>query len=149
MTIVTVRHKTVYRYASPVRFGPHRLMIRPRDSHDLRLLDTALAIQPAASVRWLHDVFGNSIAIAPFGEAATELLFDATIRVEQFPVAEQELAVDAYARRYPFSYSARKSRSRAHHRTRTTPIRSTRSTRGRAGSSRATAAAGLSTSSPP
>ncbi len=105
MSVVTVRHKTVYRYARPVQFGTHRLMVRPRDSHDLRLLDTALLIQPAASVRWHHDVFGNSIAIASFADAAAELVVDSTIRVEQFPVAEQELVLDVYAQRYPFSYS--------------------------------------------
>jgi transglutaminase-like putative cysteine protease len=104
MTVVTVRHRTVYRYANPVQFGPHRLMLRPRDSHDLRLLETNLVIQPAASVRWLHDVFGNSVAVASFSEAGQELVFDSTIRVEQFPVAERELMLDVYAQRYPFSY---------------------------------------------
>jgi hypothetical protein len=64
MTILQVEHRTVYRYAKPVRFGEHRMMFRPRDSHDLRLLTTTLTIAPAASVRWLHDVFGNSIGIA-------------------------------------------------------------------------------------
>jgi len=104
MTVVTVRHRTEYRYARPVNFGPHRLMLRPRDSHDLRLLETKLAIQPAASVRWLHDVFGNSVAVASFGDAGQELVFDSTIRLEQFPVAERELMLDVYAQRYPFSY---------------------------------------------
>jgi hypothetical protein len=47
MTVVTVLHRTEYRYARPVSFGPHRLMLRPRDSHDLQLLETKLAIQPA------------------------------------------------------------------------------------------------------
>ena len=31
-------HTTVYRYAQPVTFGEHRVMFRPRDSHDLRVL---------------------------------------------------------------------------------------------------------------
>jgi transglutaminase-like putative cysteine protease len=106
MPILTVQHKTAYRYARPVQFGEHRLMFRPRDSHDLRLLDTALRIRPAAQVRWLHDVFGNSIAIATFNQAATELVFDSTFRAEQFPVPERALMLEPYARRYPFSYSA-------------------------------------------
>jgi transglutaminase-like putative cysteine protease len=106
MPILTVRHKTAYRYARPVQFGEHRLMFRPRDSHDLRLLDTALRIRPAAQVRWLHDVFGNSIAIATFDQAATELEFDSTFRAEQFPGAERALVLEPYARRYPFTYSA-------------------------------------------
>ena len=106
MPILTVQHKTTYRYARPVAFGEHRLMFRPRDSHDLRLLDTALRIRPAAQVRWLHDVFGNSIAIATFDQAATELAFDSTFRAEQFPVPERALVLEPYAQRYPFSYSA-------------------------------------------
>jgi hypothetical protein len=78
-------------------------MLRPRDSHDLRLLETNLAIQPAASVRWLHDGW-QLVAVASFSEAGQELVFDSTIRVEQFPVAARELMLDVYAQRYPFSY---------------------------------------------
>jgi len=37
MSRLEVRHTTVYRYARPVGFGPHRAMLRPRDSHDLKL----------------------------------------------------------------------------------------------------------------
>jgi transglutaminase-like putative cysteine protease len=105
MSILKVRHRTTYRYANPVEFGEHRLMFRPRDSHDLRLLDTGLTIVPAASVRWLHDVFGNSIAIASFAEPATELIFESTFRSEHFPAAEQAIVIEPYAQRVPFSYS--------------------------------------------
>ena len=48
MIILSVLHRTRYRYAKPVVFGAHRLMMRPRDSHDLRLLDTTLVIDPPA-----------------------------------------------------------------------------------------------------
>jgi len=106
MSILTVHHKTVYRYAAPVHFGEHRLMLRPRDSHDLRLLDTALVIRPAASVRWLHDVFGNSIAFASFREPSAELVFDSTFRAEQFAIPERAITLEPHAQRYPFNYSA-------------------------------------------
>ncbi len=46
MTILSVVHRTRYSYATQVSFGPHRMMMRPRDSHDLRLIDTALTITP-------------------------------------------------------------------------------------------------------
>jgi transglutaminase-like putative cysteine protease len=106
MTILTVRHRTDYRYASPVEFGDHRMMFRPRDSHDLRLLDTSLAISPApASVRWLHDVFGNSIAIAHFETPAAELSFVSTFRAHPYPLELQGVTLEHYAERYPFSYS--------------------------------------------
>ncbi|HEY6331256.1 MAG TPA: transglutaminase N-terminal domain-containing protein, partial [Blastocatellia bacterium] len=91
MTILEVRHTTVYRYRRPVRLGDHRLMLRPRDSHDLRLIRTNLKLSPAASVRWIHDVFGNSIAIASFGESAAELRIESGLRLETY-AAEQARA---------------------------------------------------------
>ena len=107
MTILAVRHKTTYTYKQPVTFGEHRLMSRPRDSHDLRLLDTTLTITPpASSIRWMHDVFGNSIAIASFTESAAQLVFESAFRAEHFPVPPQALVVEPYAEKFPFSYSA-------------------------------------------
>jgi transglutaminase-like putative cysteine protease len=110
MTILHVRHRTTYTYREPVTFGEHRLMSRPRDSHDLRLLDTTLVIKPPASgIRWMHDVFGNSIAIASFSEAASELVFEWAFRAEHYPVESQMIVVEPYAEKFPFSYSAEDS----------------------------------------
>jgi transglutaminase-like putative cysteine protease len=104
--ILTVLHRTTYRYARAVRFGEHRLMFRPRDSHDLRLLDTSLMISPAASVRWLHDVFGNSVAIARFAAPSDELVLESSFRVKHYSIGEQAIELEPYAERYPFSYPA-------------------------------------------
>ena len=104
MPVLTVTHTTVYRYASPVSFGEHRMMMRPRDSHDLRLLGTSLTVSPKAKIRWIHDVFGNSIAIARFDEPAAELRVESKFRAEHFPLAEANLEIEAYARECPFSY---------------------------------------------
>jgi transglutaminase-like putative cysteine protease len=106
MTRLTVRHVTLYRYRCPVSFGEHRLMFRPRDSHDLRLIRTALTIEPAAEVRWLHDVFSNSIAIAGFRDQATELRFDSEIEIEHYGLDYPEFLLEPTARTYPFSYSS-------------------------------------------
>lgn len=104
--ILTVLHRTTYRYARAVRFGEHRLMFRPRDSHDLRLLDTSLLISPAASVRWLHDVFGNSVALARFTAPADELVLESSFRVKHYPIAAHSIELEPDAERYPFSYAA-------------------------------------------
>ncbi|HEX7417989.1 MAG TPA: transglutaminase family protein [Steroidobacteraceae bacterium] len=107
MTILNVHHRTCYRYSQPVEFGEHRLMLRPRDSHDLRLIDTTLRIDPPPSaLRWMHDVFGNSIAIATFDRRADTLTFESAFRAEHFPAVSQEIVVEPYASRFPFSYSA-------------------------------------------
>ena len=46
MTILSVRHITVYRYRVPVVFGEHRMMFRPRDGYDQKVLDETLTILP-------------------------------------------------------------------------------------------------------
>ena len=105
MTVLTVTHTTTYRYRRPVRFDQHRLMLRPRDSHDLRLLDTALSIQPQAEVRWLHDTFSNSIAMARFPVPAAELRVVSRVRLRHYPLPERSVTLEPYAARFPFRYS--------------------------------------------
>jgi transglutaminase-like putative cysteine protease len=109
MTILHVLHNTTYHYRRPVEFGEHRLMSRPRDSHDLRLLDTTLRIEPpASSIRWIHDVFGNSIALVSFTQAGDKLVIESGFRAEHFPAPSQSQAreLEAYAARLPFSYAS-------------------------------------------
>jgi transglutaminase-like putative cysteine protease len=107
LSILRVTHRTEYRYRQPVVLGEHRLMCRPRDSHDLRLLDTGLTITPQPTgLRWMHDVFGNSIAIATFSDPASELAFESNFRAEHFPRPERTLVIDDYAATLPLSYSA-------------------------------------------
>ena len=48
MRLLTVRHVTVYPYMEPVKLGEHRMMFRPRENHDLRLVRTQLH-HPAAT----------------------------------------------------------------------------------------------------
>jgi transglutaminase-like putative cysteine protease len=107
MSLLTIRHKTEYRYANPVSFGEHRLMLRPRDGHDLRLMDGQLDITPApSSLRWIHDIFGNTVAIATFDESSEKLTFNSTITVEHNPVEEMTLGPEDAAYHYPFLYDA-------------------------------------------
>lgn len=110
MTVLSVRHRTEYRYREPVKFGEHRLMSRPRDSHDLRLLDTALLVAPRPSeLRWMHDVFGNSIVVTSFADMSDSLVFDSSFRAEHFPLPEQAIWIEPYARHLPFNYSGEDS----------------------------------------
>jgi transglutaminase-like putative cysteine protease len=106
MPLLTIHHKTEYRYAHPVAFGEHRIMLRPRDGHDLRVLSNALDISPEPmSLRWIHDVFGNSVAIATFDERAETLTFVNTATVEHNPAQEFALTPDDPAYFYPFAYN--------------------------------------------
>jgi transglutaminase-like putative cysteine protease len=105
MPILTIHHKTEYRYAHPVAFGEHRIMLLPVPGHDLRIVAHRLAIEPEPMrLRWIHDVFGNSVAIATFDERADTLTFTSTATVEHNPAEEFALTPDDPAFFYPFLY---------------------------------------------
>jgi transglutaminase-like putative cysteine protease len=109
MTILSVRHLTRYRYARRVSFGEHRMMFRPRESFDQHVLETVLRITPEPSdIRYVHDVFGNSIGIAHFTTRAKELVFESINRLEHHP--ENSLdhpgAHDRTLNAFPFVYNA-------------------------------------------
>ena len=73
MSWLRLTHSTVYEYARPVRLGPHRLVVRPREGHDLRVDSFSLRTEPAGTVEWCRDIFGNSVARVDF-EVATPRL---------------------------------------------------------------------------
>lgn len=106
MLPITVVHRTEYHYARPVALGEHRLMSRPRDSHDLRLIGTALVITPPARVRWMHDVFSNSIAVLSFEGEAADLTIESSFVAEHYPAEAEDIEIEPYARIYPFHYTA-------------------------------------------
>src|SRR3977135_2278252 len=107
MTILAVRHITTYQYRQPVSFGEHRMMLRPRESHDQRLLESKLEITPKpTNLRWIRDVFGNHVAIARFAGRAEALRFDSTIRLDHSAADIVDTDIEDFARAYPFTYGA-------------------------------------------
>lgn len=104
MPRLRINHRTTYTYSAPMAFGEHRLMVRPRDSHDLRLISAELRIVPMPTLRWLHDAFGNSVAIAEFSDASTELSFESEIVIERYPDDTSSVEIEPYARSLPFNY---------------------------------------------
>lgn len=97
-------HTTVYRYREPVTFGEHRVMFRPRDSHDLRVLATDLKVSPAAQVRMIQDPHSNSIALVQPQGAADRLEIVCSFTIEPAPVDELELPLAPAAEHCPFAY---------------------------------------------
>lgn len=101
-----ITHTTTYRYKVPVSFGLHRVMFRPRESHDLRVLATDLQVSPEAIIRLIQDPHSNSVALVqPLGEA-TELKFVCTFRIEHVPTPPDSLlGIDQTAEYLPFAYT--------------------------------------------
>jgi transglutaminase-like putative cysteine protease len=75
MSRIKIVHTTTYRYSEPVSFGIHRLVLRPREGHDVQVENFSLRISPAGAVSWHRDIFGNSIAMASFSEPSDFLEF--------------------------------------------------------------------------
>jgi transglutaminase-like putative cysteine protease len=107
MPLVNLSHATTYRYSQPAAFGEHRLMVRPRESYDQRLLSSQLLIDPEpADLRWLHDVFGNSVAIATFDKRDDHLRIESRAQLLHSPSDLEDVHIEDYARSYPFTYSS-------------------------------------------
>ena len=106
MPALTIRHVTTYRYRHAVAFGEHRMMLRPRDSDDQKVIAATLGITPEpSSLRFDRDAFGNHVAIAEFAGRAAELSFESVVRVEHSPSDPADLALAESVRTYPVDYS--------------------------------------------
>ncbi|MBN9085752.1 MAG: transglutaminase family protein [Reyranella sp.] len=106
MIVLTIRHKTTYRYNRPVKLDAHRLMLRPRESRDLRLISSELIVLPEAVVTWAHDVFGNAVATATFAGTTDHLVVDSVVELELDATAWPVFEVAASAISYPFPYQS-------------------------------------------
>jgi transglutaminase-like putative cysteine protease len=105
VTTLRIHHKTTYRFRQPVSLGPHRLMLRPRESRDLRLMSHNLAITPSAAVTWAHDVFGNTVGVTAFATMTDMLVIDSVADILLNAAAWPVFAIAASAIFYPFRYS--------------------------------------------
>jgi len=105
MIALTIHHRTAYRYRRLINLGPHRLMLRPRESRDLRLISSAVTVAPAAQITWAHDVLGNSVATAMFHGVTDSLVVDSATELELHASAWPIFDIAASAIVYPFRYS--------------------------------------------
>ena len=98
-------HTTIYHYQQPVSFGEHRVMFRPRDSHDLRVIATDLEVSPECMVRMIQDPHSNSVALVQPLESATELKIVCSFTIEHAHTNNLELPLAPSAEVFPFAYS--------------------------------------------
>ena len=86
MRSLTIHHVTRYHYRKPVAFGEHRMMLRPRDFHDQRVIEARIEISPEPiSLRFVQDAFGNHVGIARFSGRSKELRFESVVSLELLP----------------------------------------------------------------
>ncbi len=104
MPRIEIRHETKYRYASAVSLGPHQMMLRPRETRDLRLVSFDLNVSPKASIVWSTDVTGNTVAKATFENVSDLLVITATMIVDLTAPVWPVFPISADAASYPFLY---------------------------------------------
>ncbi|MDW4500212.1 transglutaminase family protein [Sulfitobacter sp. D35] len=106
MACLDIVHSTTYRYCHEVPLGPHRLMLRPRETRELRLLSHTLSITPTGTLTWAHDVAGNAIATAVFDKTADRLVIESRASVQLTAPAWPVFSIAASAAQFPFFYAA-------------------------------------------
>jgi transglutaminase-like putative cysteine protease len=103
---IRIQHRTTYNYSQPVSFGQHKIMIRPREGHDVHIESSVLEISPAHTIRWMRDVDGNSIAKVDFNQMASQLSFYSEIVLQQYDVNPLDVILEESAVNYPFVYDS-------------------------------------------
>lgn len=101
-----ILHRTYYNYSETVTLGPHHLLIRPREDHELRIESFKLRISPQAKVLWHRGVEGNSVATISFSQATRQLAIESEVVVQQYNESPLNFLVEDYAIDYPFSYTS-------------------------------------------
>jgi transglutaminase-like putative cysteine protease len=104
MIDLEIRHVTTYRYRHPVALWPHRLLLRPRESRELRLTAIEVTTRPAATITWAQDVFGNAVATATFSAETDTLVVDSRVGLGLDAAAWPVFTIAASAIRFPFRY---------------------------------------------
>jgi transglutaminase-like putative cysteine protease len=105
LVTLSIHHRTTYRYHQPVSLGPHRLMLRPRESRELQLISSNVIVTPSATVSWALDVFGNAVATATFQMMTDTLVVDSVAELKLNAAAWPVFDIAASAISYPFRYS--------------------------------------------
>lgn len=106
MKRIRITHKTEYLYRSPVTLGTHRVLVRPREGHDVHIESSRLEIEPSADIRWVRDTYGNSIAILNFSrDPAQRFSLLSEVVVAHYDENPVDFVVEPSALYYPFQYS--------------------------------------------
>ena len=104
MKRIRIQHDTTYTFREEVSLLPHKLMIRPREGHDIYVESSLLQISPANKVKWQRDIYGNSIGIVTFSEPAKSLKIESDVVVRHYEEQPLDFIVDEKALNFPFLF---------------------------------------------
>jgi len=105
--LVSLQHRTRYRYERAVALGPHEIRLKPAPAGRTPVTAYALAVRPAQhTMNWHHDAAGNPVARVLFPGKIQALEIDVDVTADLAPVNPFDFLVDPVAENYPFRYSA-------------------------------------------
>ena len=104
MRRIRIEHITEYRFPVPVTLGAHRLLVRPREGHDIRIESSLLDIKPAYRIEWHREIYGNSLAVVTFLEPAAYLRIASDVIVQHYEDQPLDFSLHPSAEWYPFNY---------------------------------------------
>jgi len=83
-------HRTRYTYRELVSLGVHRMVLRPREGHEVKVVKHELTISPRAQMFWMNDLFGNHIALAEWEDKADHLHITSDVIIERVSRASDD-----------------------------------------------------------
>ncbi|MGZ8252564.1 MAG: transglutaminase family protein [Methylophilaceae bacterium] len=104
MQRLRIQHVTEYQFPTEVTLNQHRLLLRPREGHDVRIESSKLKITPDYTIKWQRDVFDNSLAVVNFLERSDKLIIASEVVIQHYEQAPYDFLVDDYAVNFPFMY---------------------------------------------
>lgn len=105
MQRLRIKHLTEYIFPTTVTLNSHRLLLRPREGHDVRIETSKLEINPAYNIKWQRDVFDNSLAIVNFLEPSNRLTIASEVVIQHYELKAFDFIIEDYAVNYPFTYA--------------------------------------------
>ena len=105
MRRLQISHVTEYRFPSPVTLLPHRLLLRPRENHNVHIESSLLEISPKHSVQWKRDVMDNSVAVVQIAEPSDLLRVESTVTIQHYDENPLDFLMDEHAIMHPFAYT--------------------------------------------
>lgn len=105
MRRLNISHVTEYQFASPVTLLQHRLLLRPRESHNVRIESSTLDIYPGHTLQWKRDVLDNSVTLVNFAAPSNRLRVSSNVIIQHYEDNPFDFIVDDYAVNRPFNYA--------------------------------------------
>ncbi len=104
MRRLLIKHITTYQYTESVTLLPHKLLLSPREGHDIRVESSDLIIFPAHQLQWQRDVYDNAMAEVTFTEPSNLLSIDSRVMIQHYDDEPLNFLVADYAMMFPFQY---------------------------------------------